>query len=57
LDALDQKHSVLIKIVSLKNKFFTKGKPEQHTALEVKYYVFGLKCLVPESLSLVRKPG
>jgi len=34
------------------------------SALEVKYYAFpesgicgGLKCLVPESLRLVRKPG
>jgi hypothetical protein len=27
------------------------------SALEVKYYAFGLKCLVPESLKLVRKPG
>jgi len=29
----------------------------RYSALEVKDYAFGLKCLVPESLRLVRKPG
>jgi len=51
------------------NKFFTKGEAGQHnafgmapsasrySALEVKHYVFRLKCPVLESLSLVRKSG
>jgi hypothetical protein len=30
--ALDQRRSVLMNIAPLKNKFFTKGKPEQHSA-------------------------
>jgi len=29
----------------------------RYSAIEVNYYVFRLKCLVPESLQLVRKQG
>jgi hypothetical protein len=29
----------------------------RYLALEVKHYVFGLKCLVPAPLLLVRNPG
>ncbi|MFC1817149.1 hypothetical protein ACFL0M_14710, partial [Thermodesulfobacteriota bacterium] len=39
--------------------FLTEGRPERtrYSALEVKDYVFGLKCLVPEPLWPVRNPG
>jgi hypothetical protein len=52
------------------NKFFTKGEPERHGAFGMTpsvsalfsprsrvYYVFGLKCLVPVPLWLVRNAG
>jgi hypothetical protein len=50
--------------------FFTKGEPERHSAFGMTpsasalfsprsrlYYVFGLKCLVPSPLWLVRNAG